>query len=150
MRSLQSELFDEAEALSAELASAPEKVTVPAHTRNKSGGRKPLPKNLPRIDQVHDLTDSEKVCAHGHALTPMGDKVSEQLDVIPMQIQVIRHVRKQYVCKCCEHAGETVIKTAAKPKQPIEKSQASPGLLAYVATAKYTGSRSSIGWKSSC
>ena len=142
LRSLQSELFDEAEAevLVAEQAPDAKKVTVPAYTRKKSGGRKPLPKDLVRIDQVYDLTDSEKVCAHGHVLTPMSDKISEQLDVIPMQLQVIRHVRKQYVCKCCEHAGETVIKTAAKPKQPIEKSQASPGLLAYVATAKYTDS----------
>ena len=142
LRSLQSELFDEieAEAQAVELATKSEQVTIPAHTRKKTGGRKPLPKDLPRIDQVYDLADSEKVCAHGHALTPMGDKVSEQLDVIPMQLQVIRHVRKQYVCKCCENVGETVIKTAAKPKQPIEKSQASPGLLAYVATAKYTDS----------
>ena len=140
LRSLQSELFDEAEALVAEQAFELEKVTVPAHTRKQSGGRKPLPKDLPRIDQVYDLADSEKVCDKGHALTPMSDKISEQLDVIPMQVQVIRHVRKQYVCKCCENAGETVIKTAAKPKQPIEKSQASPGLLAYVATAKYTDS----------
>jgi hypothetical protein len=57
-----------------------------------------------------------------------------------MHLQVIRHVRKQYICKCCEQAGHTEIKTASKPKQPIEKSQASPGLLAYIATAKYTDS----------
>ena len=30
-----------------------------------------------------------------------------------------------------------MIKTAVKPKQAIEKSQASAGLLAYIATAKY-------------
>jgi len=140
LRSLQSELFDGVEALGVDHPPEPEQTTVPAHTRKKPGGRKSLPKDLPRIDQVYDLVDSEKVCAHGHALTPMGDKISEQLDVILMQLHVIRHVRKQYVCKCCEQAGETVIKTAAKPKQSIEKSQASAGLLAYVATAKYTDS----------
>lgn len=142
LRSLQSELFDEAEheALGLEQAPKPDTVMVPSHTRKTSGGRKPLPADLPRIDQVYDLDDNEKVCDHGHALTPMSEKVSEQLDVIPMQLQVIRHVRKQYVCKCCEQAGETQIKTANKPKQPIEKSQASPGLLAYIATAKYTDS----------
>ena len=142
LRSLQSELFDEAESEALGLNQAPEadKVTVPSHTRKKSAGRKPLPEDLPRIDQVYDLADEDKVCEHGHALTPMGEKVSEQLDVIPMKLQVLRHVRKQYVCKCCEQAGQTVIKTATKPKQPIEKSQASAGLLAYIATAKYTDS----------
>jgi len=140
LRSLQSELFDEAEheALDLDQASQLSTVSVPSHTRTKSGVRKPLSADLPRIDHVYDLSDDEKICAHGHALTPMGEKVSEQLDVIPMQLQVIRHVRKQYVCKCCEQAGKTYIRTAKKPKQPIEKSQASPGLLAYVATAKYT------------
>ena len=142
LRSLQSELFDEAESevLGLDQAATPEAVAVPGHTRTKSGGRKPLPVNLPRIDQIYDLSDDEKVCAHGHTLTPMGEKVSEQLDVIPMQLKVIRHVRKQYVCKCCEQDGHTEIKTASKPMQPIEKSQASPGLLAYIATAKYTDS----------
>ncbi len=43
------------------------------------------------------------------------------------------HRRQKYVCPCCEqhHA------TAPKPKQPIEKSIAGPGMLAYVATQKY-------------
>jgi len=58
------------------------------------------------------------------------------LDVVPMQIQVIRHIRKQYACDCCE--GD--IKLAPKPKQAIEKSQASSGLLAYVAVSKYADS----------
>jgi transposase len=38
-----------------------------------------------------------------------------------------------YACSCCE----SHIVTATKPKQPIEKSIASPGLLAYVAIQKY-------------
>ena len=90
LRSLQSELFDEAESevLGLEQAPKSEAVTVPSHTRTKSGGRKLLPADLPRIDQVYDLSDDEKVCDHGHALTPMGEKVSEQLDVIPMKVQV--------------------------------------------------------------
>ena len=111
-------------------------IDVPAHQR-KRGGRKPLPEDLPRIDMVHDLSDAEKVCPHdGHALREIADKISEQLDIIPMQIQVIRHIRKQYVCPCCEG----YLKTASKPKQPIEKSQASSGLLAYIAVAKYADS----------
>jgi len=111
-------------------------ITVPAHQRRRNG-RKPLPEDLPRLNVVHDLSDTDKVCPHdGHAMREIGPKVSEQLDIIPMQIQVIRHIRKQYACPCCEG----YLKTAIKPKQPIEKSQASSGLLAYIAVAKYADS----------
>ncbi len=108
-------------------------ITVPEHQRRK-GGRKPLPADLPRIDVIHDVAEEDKICPHdGHALTPIADKISEQLDIVPMKIKVIRHVRKQYACPCCEG----MIKTATKPPQAIEKSMASAGLLAYIATAKY-------------
>jgi len=77
-------------------------IDVPAHQR-KRGGRRPLPEDLPRLDVVHDLSDAEKACPHdGHALREIADKISEQLDIIPMQIQVLRHIRKQYACPCCE------------------------------------------------
>jgi transposase len=140
LRSLQSELFDEAEHEAIAHESAPDEneddtINVPAHQR-KRGGRKKLPEDLPRIDVIHDLADQDKVCPQGHALKVIGDKVSEQLDIIPMQIQVIRNIRKQYVCPCCEG----FIKTATKPKQPIEKSQASAGLLSYIAVSKYADS----------
>ena len=139
LRSLQCELFNEAETVDAE--SVPpvdgddeaDTIDVPSHQRRR-GGRKPLPADLPRIDVVHELDESERRCTeHDVDLKEIGEKISEQLDIIPMQIQVIRHRRKQYACPCCE--GH--LKTAPKPKQPIEKSWASAGLLAYIATSKY-------------
>lgn len=138
-RSSQNELFNESE-LEADEPSTEEQtcnddrtITVPTHTR-KRGGRKPLPESLPRIETVHDLRDADKICPHdGSTLKLIGDKTSEQLDIIPMQVQVIRHVRKQYACPCCEG----YLKTATKPKQPIEKSQASAGLLSYIGVSKY-------------
>jgi len=135
LRSLQSELFDESEVESRfDLpldGSEADAVKVPAHTRKRSG-RKKLPE---------DLSDDEKVCPHdGSSLKLIGEKTSEQLDIIPMQIQVIRHIRKQYACDCCQQQGNAFLKTAAKPKQAIEKSQASAGLLAYIAVGKYADS----------
>ena len=54
---LQASLFDEAE----EIVEQEEKeIIVPSHTRKKPG-RKPLPKELPRIDVIHDLKEEEKV-----------------------------------------------------------------------------------------
>ena len=57
---------------------------------------------------------------------------SEQLDIIPAKIQVIRHIRKQYACRCGH-----CIKTAALPPQPIPKNLASPGLLVHITVSKY-------------
>jgi len=138
LRSLQSELFNEPEqeaVIIDAMVDDNDTITVPTHQRKRSG-RKKLPEDLPRIEVIHDLPDEEKVCPQGHALNAIGEKISEQLDIVPMKIQVIRHIRKQYVCPCCNG----FLKTAAKPKQPIEKSQASAGLLAYIAVSKYADS----------
>jgi transposase len=143
-RSLQRERFDEAETLDTESTPSTaddaddadddvNSIKVPDHQRRR-GGRKPLPAELPRIEVVHELSVDERRCTeHDVDLKEIGEKVSEQLEIIPMQIQVIRHIRKQYACPCCEGT----LRTAQKPKQPIEKSWASAGLLAYIATAKY-------------
>ena len=126
-------LFDEAEAETQAVAPAEdETVTVPAHTRRKRG-RKPLPETLPRVEVIHELPDNERVCPHdGNLLAEIGEVASEQLDIIPAKIRVIRHIRKQYACRCGH-----CIKTAALPPQPIPKSLASPGLLAHITVSKY-------------
>jgi hypothetical protein len=49
-----------------------------------------------------------------------------------MQIRVIKHVRKVYGCRDCETAPVT----ADKPAQLIEKSMASPSVLAMLLTTK--------------
>ena len=134
----QLDLFNEAEASAdhpdeSDLQVDEQTITVPTHSRKK-GGRKPLPATLPRIEVIHDLAEDEKVCAHdGERLVPIGDVVSEQLDIIPAKVQVIRHIRKKYACPCCEQG----VKTAPLPSQPIPKSIASPGMLAQIAVSKY-------------
>jgi len=131
---IQGDLFDEAELPenTTEITTAEDTITVPAHQRRKSG-RKPLPKDLPRIQKIHDLTEEEKTCHCGCVLRKIGEETSEQLDIIPAKVQVIEHVKIKYACKACEET----IKTARAPKQPIPKSIASAGLLAHVMVAKY-------------
>ena len=126
-------LFDEAESEAASAVDVDDDVIiVPAHKRKKRG-RKPLPDNLPRIDMVHEIPESARYCDHdGQLLVEIGEVISEQLDIIPAKIQVIRHVRKKYACNC----GKT-IKTAPLPAQPIPRSMASPGLLAHITISKY-------------
>jgi transposase len=126
-------MFDEAEADVSAIGDADDDVIlVPAHTRKKRG-RKPLPDNLPRVDVIHDIPESERHCDHdGRLLAEIDEVISEQLDIIPAKIQVIRHIRKKYACTCGQ-----CIKTAPLPAQPIPKSMASPGLLAHITVSKY-------------
>jgi transposase len=139
LETIQADLFVEAEdddeisvKTEAESTEADDTVTVAAHQRKKH--RVSIPANLPRVEIVHDLPDDQKVCPHdGSALKQIGFESHEQLDVIPAKIQVLYHKRLKYACPCCE--GFLI--TASKPAQPIEKSIASPGLLASVATQKY-------------
>jgi len=130
-------LFNEAEA-STQAAEAEEgdedEIDVPAHKRRK-GGRRPLSDLLPRVEVLHDLSDAEKVCPHdaSHTLQEIGEEVSEQLDILPAVVQVIRHVRPKYACPTCKEG----VRIAALPPQLIPKSVASPSLLAHVVTSKY-------------
>lgn len=115
-----------------ELIKAETEITVASHQRKKPG-RKPIASDLPRIQQVYDIPESEKTCDCGCHLTKIGEEITEQLDFIPAKAQVIQHVRYKYACKTCEET----IKTAKGPKQPIPKSIASPGLLAHIAVSKF-------------
>lgn len=131
----QARLFDEAdtnaEAVTPEV-DAEDTIEIAAHTKRRPK-RKPLPVDLPRVVVQHDLPDAEQRCSCGGPMQVMGDKVSEQLDVIPAQVFILEHHRPTYSCPKCDES----IKTAPMPPQPIPKSLASPGLLAHVAVAKY-------------
>jgi len=102
-------------------------------SRKQKAGRKPLPDSLPRIRIEHRVADADNVCDCGCQRIEMGEVTSEQLDIIPAKVQVIVNVRKKYACQQCESG----VITAPLPAQPIPKSNASPGLLAHVAIAKY-------------
>jgi len=129
--------FDEAELDSAAVPdpsadSDDDEIMVAAHQRKKRG-RKPLPDHLPRVDVIHELAESERHCDHdGRLLSEIGEVISEQLDIVPAKIQVLRHIRKKYACDCGQ-----CIKIAPLPAQPIPKSMASPGLLAHITVSKY-------------
>lgn len=132
----QTGLFDEADdteaTVEADSNNPVESIDIPAHSRSKR--RVSIPADIPRIDIVHDVPDGEKVCPHdGTALKRIGSETHEQLDIVPATVQVLNHIRYKYACPCCEK----YLITATKPAQAIEKSIASAGLLAYIATQKY-------------
>ncbi|MCF6248637.1 MAG: IS66 family transposase [Desulfobacula sp.] len=120
------------------LLKAPEETTVTSHTRKKRG-RKPLPENLPRIEIIHELTEEERQCGCGCLKSRSGQEISEQLDIIPAKMQVIRNIRYKYACKNCEGVEDDgpTVSIARMPEPMIPKSMATPGLLAHILTAKF-------------
>lgn len=129
----QAELFDEPEEI-AELIETPAKATSTAKPATKKPAtRKPLPKELPRVQRIYELPLAERQCPCGCELVEIGEDVSEQIDIIPAQVQVIQHIRKKYACKGCEES----IRCAPKPAMLLPKSLASGNTMAYVITSKY-------------
>jgi transposase len=79
------------------------------------------------------LSDEHKVClACKNLLEKIGQEVSEQLEVLPLQLYVAEHIRYKYTCRCCQ----TLI-MSPKPKAPIPKSLAGGSLLTEVVVNKY-------------
>ncbi|MEJ1853201.1 IS66 family transposase zinc-finger binding domain-containing protein, partial [Escherichia coli] len=91
--------------------------------------RQALPASLPRIERHHEIEATH--CECGQALERIGQEVSEQLDCVPAQFFVLRHIRGKYACACCQ-----TIQAAPMPAQMIDKGIPAPGLLAQVVVAK--------------
>jgi transposase len=109
---------------------ASEHQAAPAAARRKSE-RQPLPEHLERDERV--LEPSEQACVQcGGELKPLGEDVSEQLEIIDSAFKVIRHIRRKKACACCDH-----IMQVAAPSRPIERGIAGPGLLAQILVAKF-------------
>lgn len=129
--------FNEAEAEGAKAQPTAEEtddhVEVPAHKRAKRG-RKPLDPALPREVVRHELPEGERMCPHdGARLSEIGIEVSEQLDIVPQQVRVIRHERVKYACPCCDGG----IRLAARPPQVIPRGLYTEAAMAWVITSKY-------------
>jgi transposase len=121
-----------------DLPAGAEALDVPTVRRVKRGRRRLADLDLPTVEKVHDLTEAEKVCSHGHAKVKIGEERTYQIERAPGFFYRVAHVRIKYACADCEHNGENPqITLADKPLQPIEKGMAGPGLLAYVITSKY-------------
>lgn len=106
---------------------------MPGHKRTKRG-RKPLDPALPREVVRYELSEDERVCPHdGAALREIGVEASEQSDIVPQQVRVIRHERVKYACPCCDGT----LRRASRPAQVIPKGLFTENALAWIATSKY-------------
>ncbi len=91
-----------------------------------------LPSHLPRVHVTVEPEDKTCPCCGGE-MHAMGEDVTEQLDVIPAQFQVIAIHRPKLACRCC---GEAVVQAPA-PERPITGGMATEGTLAHVLISKY-------------
>src|ERR1019366_8559009 len=136
----QGRLFDEAEVLAEstteaqDIAPLPPEPTQPEGKDKPSGGKRgPLPAELKRVEIVHDVPEAERTCPCGTPMVVIGQDVSEQLDIVPMQVRVLRHLRLRYGCAKSVHAPVT----APLPPQPLPKSNASADFIAMLLTVKF-------------
>ena len=129
----QSELFDEADACIDVVDDEEPVVKAQPTNKNTRPVRKPLPPELPRVRHVIELSKEERQCSCGCTLVEIGEDISEQVDIIPVQVQVTQHVRKKYACKHCDDT----IKLAPKADVLLPKSLASGNTMAYVIASKY-------------
>jgi transposase len=96
--------------------------------------------HLPVTRTVHDLPEDQKACpCCGTMRQKIGEETTWQIEYIPGRFERIEHVQVKYACqRCGQNAENPNIALAAKPLQAIDKGLASPGLLAYVVTSKYS------------
>lgn len=135
----QMRLFNEAEASSTE-SQPPEQLRKVSEYSRRRPVRRPLPESLPREELLIDIPEADKQCACGHQLVRIGEQISEKLDVIPPRMRVIRTLRPKYACPHCEGSGDEerpAVQIAPMPPTLIPKGIATPGLLAYIVTAKF-------------
>ncbi|HHH50483.1 MAG TPA: IS66 family transposase [Saprospiraceae bacterium] len=98
----------------------------------KSATRIPLPEDLPRIEVVIEPSGDLS------GLVKIGEEVTEILDIIPPQFQVIRIVRPKYAkpeAKTQQIANPILI--APMPERVIDKGIPSTRLLVYIIMSKF-------------
>jgi transposase len=112
-----------------------EESTHPPQPRNRvlpfRRAPRAFPAHLPRETVVH--APASCACPDcGGTMRPLGEDVSEMLDLVPGYFKVIRHVRPKVSCGRCAR----VVQQPA-PSRPIDRGMAAPGLLAQIIVAKY-------------
>jgi len=136
----QGQLFNEAEVLAEGTTEAQDLAVIPELPAPKDkpkdkprGKRAPLPATLERVDVIHDVPEAARTCSCGTPMVAIGSDISEQLDIVPMQIRVLRHIRLRYGCPTSTHAPVT----AKLPPQPLPKTNASADFLAMLVVVKF-------------
>jgi transposase len=140
---LELDLFNEAEVLATPEGEKPPTEQITYERRKQTGKRETKLDHLPVETVTYELCEEERVCSCcGGALHEMSTETRNEIQIIPAEVKVVRHVRKVYACRRCEREEiRTPIVTAPMPKPVYPGSLASPSSMAYVMTQKYVDSQ---------
>ena len=133
-------LFNEAESESKPELEEPTMETITYSRKKKTAGdREAKLKDLPVETIEYHLPEEKQTCSCcGNALHQMSTEVRQEIDIIPPQAKVVKHVRHVYSCRHCEREEiKTPIVTAPMPAPVLPGSLVSPSTMAYVMTQKY-------------
>ena len=100
--------------------------------RRRSHGRK-FPGNLPRQEIVLLPKTGSCTCPKcGGELRRLGEDDDEVIDIEPVVLKVVRHVRPKFSCRTCE-----AITQAPAPDKPIARGKATFQFIAHLITSKW-------------
>ena len=151
----QQRLFDEAEAVAFEAQDQKEFETEQiTYMRKKgkrgTGGRKPLPDDIPRTVIVHELSQDERRCRNESCSRHdscekcrpvIGEETREELVFIPAQIKVNHHVYRKYgEIKCEEFEADESqpgVIAARREERIIPATLVTASLLAHIIVSKF-------------
>lgn len=147
---LQGRLFNEAEVGVRPMPGEVFETERISYTRKRRKGRRALPEDLPRNTIIHELTEEQRRCGNkgcpkwgecGKLRPLIGEETREELEFIPAQIRVNRHVYRKYGQIACEAAAEeervpTVI-SAPREKRMVRGGIATASLLSHVVASKF-------------
>ena len=146
----QMRLFNEAESgYRAVVEKEPETERI-SYTRKRGKGRRALPQDLPRIEIMHELSEEQRRCEneacpeHGRCgkLRPViGTDTREELEFIPAQILVKRHVYRKYGQINCETLEEDeklpAVISAPREKRIVRGGIVTASLLSHIVVSKF-------------
>lgn len=132
-------LFNEAEDTADQAVEEPTVETITYKRKKQRGEREQKLEDLPTETIEYHLSDEEQDCSScGSELHEMSTEVRNEIEVIPAQVKLKKHVRYVYSCRHCEHHElETPIETARMPEPVFPGSLASPSAMAYTMSQKY-------------
>lgn len=135
-------LFNEAEDTANSTVEEPTVEMITYKRKKQCGQREQKLENLPIETIDYRLSEEDQVCSCcGGELHEMSTETRQEIEVIPAQVKLKKHIRHVYSCRHCEqHEIETPIVTAKMPAPVFPKSLASPSAMAYTMTQKYVES----------
>jgi len=135
------QVFNEVETEANDTIVEPCKITKESKVRARSKGtRKELVlKDIPIVEVVYQADKLSNQCPHcGAELRKLGTKfIRDELEYIPAQLKIIRHVQTSYECPKCKHTEHPYIASAGAPKSLLSHSLASASSVANVIYQKY-------------